>query len=113
MGDLLNIDATLILDSLGDGVYVTDLERKIIYWNRAAERITGWVGADIVGRHCFDDILCHVDKDDDTALPLEPGDRLLFFSDGAIEIHNAENTILGVHGLISILKRLGYPDSGI
>ena len=63
MGDLLNIDATLILDSLGDGVYVTDLERKIIYWNRAAERITGWACADIVGRHCFDDILCHVDKD--------------------------------------------------
>jgi sigma-B regulation protein RsbU (phosphoserine phosphatase) len=63
MGDLLNIDATLILDSLGDGVYVTDLDRKIIYWNRAAERITGWLCADIVGRHCFDDILCHVDKD--------------------------------------------------
>jgi len=28
---------------------------------------------------------------DDTALPLEPGDRLLFFSDGAMEIHNAES----------------------
>jgi PAS domain S-box-containing protein len=339
MGDLLNIDATVILDSLGDGVYVTDLERKITYWNKAAERITGWVRADIVGRQCFDGILCHVDKDghqlcgkehcplhrsivtgigsecplvfakkmdgqrvpvqvtvapirnasgeiiagvevfrdispafrdlekakaiqsislqndlpqdtrihfsthyiphdvvggdyygikqldkdhygffladvmghglaaalytmhlsslwdrycsllktpsafarkignelnrivrggeafatgicglvdasrqevrfagagnppallihasgefeqvecpglpfglmedapyDDTALPLQPGDRLLFFSDGAIEIHNAENTILGVDGLIAILKRLGYPDSGI
>jgi len=63
VSDLLNIDATLILDSLGDGVYVTDLERKITYWNKAAERITGWACADIVGCHCFDDILCHVDKD--------------------------------------------------
>lgn len=63
MGDLLNIDATLILDSLGDGLYVTDLERKITYWNKAAERITGWTRGDIVGRNCFDDILCHVDKD--------------------------------------------------
>ena len=63
MDNLLNMDARLILDSLGDGVYVTDLDRKIIYWNKAAERITGWAGVDIVGRHCFDDILVHVDKD--------------------------------------------------
>ena len=63
MSNLLNLDATLILDSLGDGVYVSDLERKLTYWNKAAERITGWTGADIIGRHCFDDILCHVDKD--------------------------------------------------
>lgn len=63
MDNLLNIDAKVILDSLGDGVYVTDLERRITYWNKAAERITGWVCADIVGCHCFDDILCHIDKD--------------------------------------------------
>ena len=63
MNNLLDVDARLILDSLGDGVYVTDVDRQIIYWNTAAERITGWTGADIVGRHCFDDILVHVDKD--------------------------------------------------
>ena len=28
------IDATVILDSLGDGVYVTDVQRKIVYWNK-------------------------------------------------------------------------------
>ena len=63
MDNLLEIDGSLILDSLGDGVYVTDVNRKITYWNKAAERITGWMRADIVGRQCFDDILCHVDKD--------------------------------------------------
>jgi sigma-B regulation protein RsbU (phosphoserine phosphatase) len=63
MDDLMNIDARLVLDSLGDGVYVTDLERKITYWNKAAERITGWTIADIVGRQCFDDVLVHIDKD--------------------------------------------------
>jgi PAS domain S-box-containing protein len=63
MDNLLTIDGRLILDSLGDGVYVTDLERKITYWNKAAERITGWGPTDIVGCHCFDDILCHIDKD--------------------------------------------------
>ena len=50
---------------------------------------------------------------DDTTLQLLSGDRLLFFSDGAIEIHNAENKMLGVDGLIAILKKLDYPQSGI
>ena len=63
MDNLLNIDAQTILDSLGDGVYVTDPDRRIVYWNKSAERITGWQPEDIVGRHCFDNILVHVDKD--------------------------------------------------
>ena len=50
---------------------------------------------------------------DETKLECSPGDRLLFFSDGAIEIHNAEDRLLGVDGLIAILKKQGYPASGI
>jgi PAS domain S-box-containing protein len=52
-----------ILESLPDGAYITDLNRQIIYWNAAAERITGWDRADVLGRYCGDNILCHVDKD--------------------------------------------------
>lgn len=63
MDNLINIDAGTILDSLGDGVYVTDPDRQILYWNKTAERITGWSSADMVGRFCFDEILSHVDKD--------------------------------------------------
>ena len=40
---------------------------------------------------------------------LEPGDSLLLFSDGAFEIHNAKDELLGVDGLAGILKSLGYP----
>jgi phosphoserine phosphatase RsbU/P len=63
MDSPLGADASLILDSLGDGVYVTDVERRIVYWNQAAERLTGWSAQDMVGRHCFDSLLSHVDKD--------------------------------------------------
>ena len=63
MNALANFDAGTILDSLGDGVYVTDTERRIVYWNKAAERMTGWSSAEMLGRNCFDDILSHVDKD--------------------------------------------------
>jgi PAS domain S-box-containing protein len=52
-----------IMDSLGDGVYACDSERRIVFWSASAERITGWSAEDVVGRHCFDNILCHVDKD--------------------------------------------------
>jgi PAS domain S-box-containing protein len=52
-----------IIDALSEGVYVCDLDRRITYWNKAAERITGWTAGDVVGTQCFDGILCHIDKD--------------------------------------------------
>ena len=53
----------VILDSLNDGLYVCDLQRTILYWNKAAERITGWTAQEVVGHKCRDDILVHIDKD--------------------------------------------------
>lgn len=52
-----------VLDSLNDGLYLTDTERRILYWNKSAERITGWTAEDVVGHRCMDNILVHVDKD--------------------------------------------------
>jgi PAS domain S-box-containing protein len=60
--DLLT-SSGVILDSLTDGVYVCDTERRIVFWSKAAERITGWRPAEVVGRRCLDGVLCHVDKD--------------------------------------------------
>jgi len=55
--------ADTILDFLNDGLYVTDTERRILYWSKSAERITGWTPEDVVGSRCHDNILNHVDKD--------------------------------------------------
>lgn len=52
----------LILDSLHDGVYFTDLERRITYWNQAAEDITGYTAEEVVGTLCADNVLMHVDE---------------------------------------------------
>jgi phosphoserine phosphatase RsbU/P len=57
------IGAREILDALADGAYVTDPDRKILFWSRAAERITGWPASEVVGHRCADNILVHVDKD--------------------------------------------------
>jgi phosphoserine phosphatase RsbU/P len=52
-----------VLDALSDGVYITDPGRRIIAWNQAAEKITGWKRDEVVGKSCWDDILVHIDKD--------------------------------------------------
>jgi len=50
-----------ILDQLTDGVYFVDRDRRISYWNTAAERLTGYRANEVVGRSCKDDMLIHVD----------------------------------------------------
>lgn len=50
-----------LLESISDGVYFVDLNRTIIYWNPAAERISGYTAKEVVGRSCANNILQHVD----------------------------------------------------
>ncbi len=54
-----NFKHTLL--SVSDGVYLTDRERRIIFWNQACEAITGYSAAEVLGRRCSDNILNHVD----------------------------------------------------
>lgn len=51
-----------ILDNLYEGLYIVDKNRKIIYWNEAAEKITGYPREDVVGKYCWEDILMHTDE---------------------------------------------------
>jgi diguanylate cyclase (GGDEF)-like protein/PAS domain S-box-containing protein len=50
-----------ILDSLPDGVYFTDTERRITFWNQGAEKLTGYTRKEVLGKRCRDNILRHVD----------------------------------------------------
>ncbi|UCH94635.1 MAG: PAS domain-containing protein [Candidatus Aminicenantes bacterium] len=52
-----------LLDTLKDGVYFADKKRKITYWNKAAETITGYRSGEILGRHCGDNFLIHIDEE--------------------------------------------------
>jgi diguanylate cyclase (GGDEF)-like protein/PAS domain S-box-containing protein len=53
-------DPKEILDNLYDGVYFVDPDRRITYWNKGAERITGYPAGRVVGRFCRDNILNHI-----------------------------------------------------
>ncbi len=50
-----------LLDNLGEGVYFTDLQRRIQYWNKGAERLTGYKSDEVNSRCCADNILMHTD----------------------------------------------------
>jgi diguanylate cyclase (GGDEF)-like protein/PAS domain S-box-containing protein len=58
---IIDKELSRILDNLYEGVYITDRARKIHYWNEAAEEITGFKNSEVIGKHCFENILSHVD----------------------------------------------------
>ncbi len=50
-----------MLDNLSEAVYGVDKERRILYWNKAAEQMTGHSAADVIGLNCAQGPLQHVD----------------------------------------------------
>ncbi|WP_022850384.1 sensor domain-containing diguanylate cyclase [Limisalsivibrio acetivorans] len=61
MNNIDNLYKTL-LDEIADGVYFVDTEKRITYWNHAAESLTGFSSDEVLGRHCSDNILMHIDR---------------------------------------------------
>ena len=41
-----------VADALPDALFTIDLAGRVTYWNRAAERITGWSHEEALGRDC-------------------------------------------------------------
>ncbi len=50
-----------ILDYIQDGLYLVNTNNVITYWNKAAEKITGFTSEEVVGSSCSDNILVHQD----------------------------------------------------
>jgi two-component system sensor histidine kinase TtrS len=58
----LELQHELILDSVADGIYGVDLQGRSTFFNRAAERITGWRAEDVIGQNQHE-ILHHTHAD--------------------------------------------------
>jgi len=52
-----------LIDNLYDGVYFVDRDGRVIYWNKGAERVTGYKSDHVKGRLCRDNILSHITAD--------------------------------------------------
>lgn len=59
----MDINFKDLLDNILDGLYFVDRDRRITYWNKAAETITGFKAEEVIGSRCADNILIHVDDD--------------------------------------------------
>ncbi len=44
----------LVLDNLNDGIIAHNLNRKIVFFNKAAENITGYSKTEVIGRDCHE-----------------------------------------------------------
>ncbi len=51
-----------IINNLQDGVYFVDNSRRIQFWNKAAEEITGYKAEEVIGKQCQDTALNHIDN---------------------------------------------------
>lgn len=50
-----------LVECLEDAAYCVDKTRRILAWNGAAERLTGYTAAEAVGSRCWHNLLRHVD----------------------------------------------------
>jgi two-component system, cell cycle response regulator len=64
----------LVLESLPLGICVVNRDYKIVFWSEGAEKQTGYLRQDVVGRSCRGDVLWHCDVEGNameaTAIPL-------------------------------------------
>jgi len=88
------IDYESLIANISDGLYIVDNDRRIVYWNKAAERITGFTFAEVVNSHCWDNILIHVDGDGNRLChgmcPLAATIRDGGFRDAEIYLHHKD-----------------------
>ena len=52
-----------LLDHLYEAAYMVDENRKIVYWNQEAERITGYSKEEVINQYCYNNILRHVNDE--------------------------------------------------
>jgi diguanylate cyclase (GGDEF)-like protein/PAS domain S-box-containing protein len=51
-----------LLESLPIGIYLTDRNGQIAFWNARAEKITGHLGQEVIGHFSHDNLLLHCDE---------------------------------------------------
>ena len=51
-----------LLEEVDEGVYFTDRQRSITFWNKGAERISGYSKDELLGKKCSANILVHIDQ---------------------------------------------------
>jgi PAS domain S-box-containing protein len=59
-------EAVQILEDIEDGIFMVDRNRRVIYWNEGASRITGYPGVTMLNTYCYDNLLDVVSESGDS-----------------------------------------------
>lgn len=90
-----------VVEEVQDGIYFVDKSRRIIYWNKACETITGFTASQVLGKRCADNILCHVDPEGNnlccTRCPLHATMKDGQPRDVDVFLHNETRQLVPVH----------------
>lgn len=115
-----------ILQSLLTGVCVVDMQKKIVFWSAGAERITGRLSHEVIGRSCISQSLLHCQRSEcefcsedcplahaiKTAHPVEDS-GFLHHKSGyevpvrirAVPVHNPHGSIIGAAETFETLEQ--------
>lgn len=96
-----------MIDNLYDGLYFVDQNRTITYWNKAAEKISGFTAAEVLGKSCSDNILNHVDTDGNqlcfAGCPLQESIADTQPREGEVYLHHKDGHRIPVSVRVSVL----------
>jgi PAS domain S-box-containing protein len=68
-------EQTTLLDRAQDAIVVHDLEGRVLFWNKGAERIYGWTSGETIGRHIGDQLYLEPRKfREASAITIEKGE---------------------------------------
>ena len=51
-----------LLDNLHDGMLCVDSHKKIVFWNKSAEKLTGYTEKEVLGKIISDEVMAHFDE---------------------------------------------------
>lgn len=54
------------LDSVTEGLCFADKSGLVFFWSKSAERLSGYIAKEILGKHCTHEILLHLDENGKT-----------------------------------------------
>ena len=90
-----------LLPNLHEGVYIVDANRKIIFWNGGAERITGYKKDEVEGQYCYNNILSHISEHGKKlcfgGCPLHKTVKTNKINDAEVYLHHKEGHRVNVH----------------
>jgi PAS domain S-box-containing protein/diguanylate cyclase (GGDEF)-like protein len=96
------------LDNLPLGVYMVDAEMRIVFWSQGAERISGYLAQDVLGRHCREKLLVDLDESNPVACggvcQLKESMRDGKFHEAHVLLRHREGHLIPVHARATPLR---------